>query len=226
MNAAARIGIMIEMHARDMLRRHVALVLLLLLPLAFYLTSAGNGTSALPTGGTSIAFAVGGATVFSALSSAEVDQRLVMGGYRPVELLLGRLLFLGPLGLLLAAAFSALMAAIAHPARPGLLGIAVALVAVQSVPFGLAVAALVPRELEGTLILIGVVGIQLAVHTETIVARMLPFYGSRHLIDVSVSGHGTILLPVLLSLAYGFGLLVIARVAIAPQLSVQRHALG
>ena len=225
MNAVARIGIMIEMHGRDMLRRHVALALLLLLPLAFYLTSAGNGTTALPTGGTSIAFAVAGATVFSALSSAEVDQRLVMGGYRPIELLLGRLLFLGPLGLVLAAAFAALMAAIAHPARPGLLGIAVAVVALQSVPFGLAVAALVPRELEGTLVLIGVVGIQLAVHTETIVARVLPFYGSRHLIDVSVTGHGPILLPLLAMLVYGLGLLVVARVAIGPRLSVQQHAL-
>lgn len=225
MNALVRIGIMIEMHGRDMLRRHMALVLLLLLPLTFYLTSAGNGTTALPTGGTSIAFAVAGATVFSALSSAEVDQRLVMGGYRPIELLLGRLLFLGPLGLLLAAAFSALMAAIADPDRPWLLGIAVALVAVQSVPFGLAVAALVPRELEATLILIGVVGIQLAVHTDTIVAKVLPFYGARHLIDVSVSGHGTILFPVLAMLAYGLGLLVIARVAIGPRLSVQQHAL-
>jgi hypothetical protein len=126
--------------------------------------------------------------------------------------------------LLLAAAFSALMAAIAHPARPWLLGIAVALVAVQSVPFGLAVAALVPRELEGTLVLIGVVGIQLAVHTDTIVAKVLPFYGSRHLIDVSVNGHGTLLFPLLMTLAYGLGLLVVARIAIGPRLSVQQHA--
>jgi hypothetical protein len=223
MRSIPRIGIMIEMHGRDMLRRHIALALLVALPLAFYLTSAGNGTDALPTGGTSIAFAVGGATLFSALSSAEVDQRLVMGGYRPIELLLGRVLFLGPLGLALAAAFSVLMVAIAHPERPWLLGIGVALVALQSVPLGLAIAALVPRELEGTLVLIGIVGIQLAVHTDSVVAKVLPYYGPRHLIDVSVSGSGAILLPLLTTAAYGLGLFVVARLAGGHRFTVRQH---
>jgi hypothetical protein len=88
---------MAEMHGRDLLRRPAALLLLLALPMAFYV-SAGDPDTAAGAGGVGMAFAVAGATLFSTISSAEVDRRLVLGGYRPVELVLGRLLFLGPLG--------------------------------------------------------------------------------------------------------------------------------
>ena len=54
------------------------------------------------------------------------------------------------------------MAIVSNPPRPWILGLAVAMVALVAVPFGLAIGALVPRELEATLILIGVVGIQLS----------------------------------------------------------------
>jgi hypothetical protein len=99
----------------------------------------------------------------------------------------------------------------------------VALVAIVSVPFGLAVGAIVPRELEGTLVLIGVVGIQLATRTDNVVSALLPFYGPRKIIEAGVDGSGAILWPLLLSLAYGVGLMVIARVFIGPRLAVQRH---
>src|SRR6185437_12101609 len=101
--------------------------------------------------------------LFSVLAAKEVDQRLVLTGFRPVELLFGRLLFLGPLGLVIGGGFSALMAIISGPARPWVMALGVAAVALQALAFGLAVGAIVPLELEGTLILIGVIGVQLAV---------------------------------------------------------------
>ncbi|HTR69379.1 MAG TPA: hypothetical protein VMH41_04030, partial [Mycobacteriales bacterium] len=116
-----RVGIMAEMHGRDLLRRHVAIALLVALPLSFYLSSINSGRDAVGTGGVAMAFAVGGATIFSALSSLAVDQRLVMSGYRPLELLLGRLLFLAPFGIVVAGLFTALMAPISHPQSPGVL---------------------------------------------------------------------------------------------------------
>jgi hypothetical protein len=40
----------------------------------------------------------------------------VLVGYRPLDLLVGRLLFLGPLGLTVAAGFGGLMIVVSHPA--------------------------------------------------------------------------------------------------------------
>lgn len=223
MTAPQRVAMMAEMHGRDLVRRHIALGLLVALPLCFYLSSASSaGDNAVAVGGVGMAFAVAGASLFSELSSAEVDQRLVLGGYRPFELLLGRLLFLGPLALLIAGGFTALMVAVSHPANGWLVLLGVAAVAMVSVPFGLAVGAGVARELEGTLVLIGVVGIQLAVAPDSMVAKLLPFYGPRRLIEAGVSG-GPVVGPLLLSIAYAVGLLLLARVFVGPRLGLVSH---
>ena len=225
MDALRRVVIMAEMHGRDLMRRHVALGLLVALPLCFYLASMGSGSRAVVAGGVGMAFSVSGATLFSLLSSEEVDQRLVLGGYRPLDLLLGRLGFLAPLGLAIATLFSALMLSISHPDRPWVAWLGVSLVAVQSIPFGLAVGAVVPKELEGTLVLIGVVGMQLAVEPDNAVAKVLPFYGPQQLIESSLlpSG-GPILWPVLLTLAYGLVLMGIARGFLGHRLEVTHHS--
>jgi hypothetical protein len=221
MNAAQRIAIMAEMHGRDLLRRHVAVGLLMALPLSFYLASHNAGRDSVPSGGIGMAFAVSGAALFSAISSLAVDQRLVLGGYHPGELLVGRLFFLGPLGLVIAALFAALMSVVSHPERPVLLGVAVGVVALQSVPFGLAVAAIVPRELEGTLVVIGVVGIQMATRGHGLVAKLLPFYGARRLIDTAVHGPGPIAGPLMQTALYGVGLLIVARAFMGRRLVVR-----
>jgi hypothetical protein len=220
-----RILIMAEMYGRDLTRRHAALALLVALPLSFYLASAGSGDNAVSAGGTGMAFAVSGATLFSILSSHEVDQRLVLGGYRPIELLLGRVLFLGPLGLVIAGGFSLLMGLVSHPDRPWVLFLGVAVVGLQSVPFGLAVGAALPHELEGTLVLIGVIGIQLAVSSTSTVAKVLPFYGPRRLVESSLAANGPILGPMIQTGLYALALLVIARIFVARRVAVERHEL-
>ncbi len=222
--AIRRVLTMGEMHGRDLLRHHVAIGLLIILPLSFYASSASEGgDDAFVAGGVGMAFSISGATLFSVLSSREVDQRLLLSGYRPFELLLGRLLFLGPFGFVIASGFAVLMSVVSHPERPWLLGFAVVMVAFQAVPFGLAVGAAVPRELEGTLVLIGVVGMQLAASPDALASKLLPFYGARQLIDVGASSQGEIVGPLLLSLGYGFVLLVVARLFLARHISIQRH---
>jgi hypothetical protein len=221
--ALRRVLIMAEMHGRDLTRRHVAMLLLVALPLSFYLASASSGTDAILAGGVGMAFSVSGATLFSVLSSTEVDQRLILGGYRPVDLLLGRLLFLGPLGLVIAGAFSVLMGSVSHPADPWLMFVGVAAVALMSIPFGLAVGAAVPRELEGTLILIGVVGMQLATSPDSVVAKVLPFYGPRQVIAAGVSGHGAVAGPLVLSVLYALALMVAARILMTSRVEVVTH---
>ncbi|MGB6057784.1 MAG: hypothetical protein WBF71_05930 [Microthrixaceae bacterium] len=216
---------MAEMHGRDLTRRHVSLFLLVLLPLCFYLASmSAHGAGPLIAGGIGMAFSVSGATLFSVLSSEEVDQRLVLGGYRPPELLLGRVMFLAPLGLLIGAGFSVLMAFVSDPHRPWVMAAGVSAVALQSIPFGLAVGAAVNRELEGTLLLIGVVGMQLATSPTSLVAKFLPFYGPAQLLETSVRANGPILVPALQTLVYGVALLIAARVFITRRVQVSRHA--
>ncbi len=223
MSSLRRIVIMAEMHGRDLTRRHAAIALLVALPLSFYFASMGSGATAVLAGGVGMSFSVSGATLFSILSSSEVDQRLVLGGYSPLELLLGRLLFLGPFGLMIAVSFSVLMALISHPARPLVLGLGVAVVALQSVPFGLAVGAALPRELEGTLVLIGVIGLQLSANPKSFIARILPFHSPRQIIASSLDAQGAIAAPLLQTAIYGLALLVVARVFVARRVDVRRH---
>jgi predicted nucleic acid-binding protein len=131
MKALSRVVMMAEMHGRDLVRRHAALGLLVALPLSFYLASAGDDSRAPVTGGIGMSFAVSGAALFSIMSARAVDQRLVLAGYRPLELLLGRVAFLGPLALSIAAGFAVLMARLSHPARIWIVVLGLATVALH-----------------------------------------------------------------------------------------------
>ena len=225
MSSLRRIAIMAEMHGRDLVHRHIALALLNALPLSFYLASAGEGQSAAGSGGVGMAFAISGAALFSVLSSRAADQRLVLCGYRPVEMLLGRLVFLAPMSLAISGGFSLVMVGVSHPTRPWVMTLGVAVVALQSVPFGLAVGSALPRELEGTLVLVGVVGVQLASRTDSVVSKMLPFYGPRRLLEAGLAPDGRILTPMVVTLCYAFALLVVARMFASRQIDITRHDL-
>jgi hypothetical protein len=157
-----------------------------------------------------MAFSIAGASIFAALTARPVDQRLVLAGYRPHELLLGRLLLLEAFGLLVAVLFSAVMALGSGPADPWALAAGVGLVAVTSVPFGLAVGALAPHELEGVLILIGVVGIQLTLQSTQAIAKVLPFWGAQRLINHSIDTTVSIGAAVPVGLVYAVLLLAAA----------------
>jgi hypothetical protein len=222
-SSIARIAVLAEMHGRDLLRRRAALVLLVLLPLSFYFSSGSNGGYAVSAGGIGMSFAVAGASLFSILSSAEVDQRLVLAGYRPLELLLGRLVFLVPLGLVISALFAIVMIPGSNPERPLVLLLGLAAVALVSVPFGLAVGAAVPRELEGTLVLIGIVGMQMAADIDAGMSKVLPFYGPRRLLVASLFDRSGLAGPGLQTLLYGLALLAVGWVFTARSVGVQRH---
>ena len=114
------------------------------------------------------------------------------------------------------------MVGLSHPARPWVLALGVAAVALESVPFGLAVGAAVPKELEGTLVLIGVVGMQMAVEVDSGLSRVLPFYGPRQLIEASLSPDAGLAVPIAQSLVYAVALLAIARIFLARRISVHR----
>ena len=215
------------MTARELARRPVALGLLTALPLAFYGSAANHSDHAAITGGLAMAFSMAGASIFAALTARPVDQRLILAGYHPSELLLGRLLVLELFGVAVAAIFSVVIVLGTGPAHPWVLAGGVGLVAFTSVPFGLAVGALAPHELEGVLILIGVVGVQLTLESTQTIAKLLPFWGPQRLIQHSIEGDVAIGTALPVGFAYALALLGLAAYishARAPSLERRRTA--
>ena len=205
-----RILVPAEMTGRELMRRGFALGLLTALPLAFYGASSHSGSDAVITGGIAMAFSIAGASIFAALTARPVDSRLALAGYHPYELLLGRLLLLEVFGVAVSGVFSVVMVCGTGPPHPWLVAAGVGLVAFTSVPFGLAVGALAPDELEGVLILIGVVGVQLTLQSTQTLAMVLPFWGAQRVLQHSIEGRVAIGAAVPVNLAWAAALFLAA----------------
>lgn len=213
-----------EVLGRDLLRRRLALVMLVALPVAFYAaTRWSEGGYAYTSGGMGISWSIAGAALYSALAARPVDRRLVLDGYRPAELLAGRVVVLMAFGLSLALAFGALMYGVAVPRDAMSLFVSLVLVAGIAVPFGLAIAALVPRELEGTLLLIGVVGIAMSLPSGSALEGVMPFGGPHRLLALASGRHGGFAPPVLRAVAWSVLLLALATAAWWERVHVTRH---
>jgi hypothetical protein len=173
-----------EMFGRDLARRALALLLLVALPVVFFVVSrASEGGHAFTAGGLGLSWAIAGASLFTALGARSVDQRLVLDGYRPVELLAAHLLLLDAAGVGLSAGFAALLVAVSGTPDLGALVLALVLVALIAVPLGLVLAVLVPHELEATLLLIGLIGIEMILPSGSATAGALPLGGPQALLD-------------------------------------------
>jgi hypothetical protein len=179
-SSVARVLTVTEMQAHDLRRRRVAIGLLVALPLAFYLSLLTDPEDPFlfVAGGIGMAWSVAGAALFSMLAARHIDPRLVLGGYRPHELLLGRLLLLEGSAVILLVGFSALIQILSPAKEPRALVVGLGLAALIGVAVGLAAAAVLPRELEGTLAIVGVVGVNMSVPPDVAFAPALPFYGA------------------------------------------------
>jgi len=205
-----RLVAMAAAHLLIMMRRRAALLALVALPLAFYGALYRHSAHAITVGGIASAFSAGGAAIFSMAPARDADRRLVLAGYRPWELLAGRLVPLWAGSLVISGVTATVMIAGTNPAHPGYVLAGVAAVGGIAVPLGLALGAVLPRELEATLVLIGCVGIQLTARTDSAVAKFLPFHAAGQLLDAStgtVTGIGS---RAALTAIYGAGLLAIA----------------
>jgi ABC-2 family transporter len=211
---------------RDLSRRGVALTLLTALPLAFYGASAGEAEHGVEVGGIAMAFSVAGAAIFAAMTARAVDQRLTLAGYSPLELLLGRLLVLVLLGFVVAAIFATVIAATSGISDFSALLGALVLVVVIGVPFGLAVGALAPRELEAVLVMVGVVGVQLSLIGTELVAKLLPFWGPHRLLNLATGDRIAALESALAGVGYGLGLLLAAALLLAQRIRIEAPVQG
>ncbi len=214
-----------EMFGRDLSRRWLALVLLVSLPAVFFVVSKISSTGhAFTAGGLGLSWAIAGASLFTALGARGVDQRLVFDGYRPVELLGAHLVLLDLAGFGLCALFGVLLVGVSGSSDVPALALALALVTLVAVPLGLVLAALVPYELEATLLLIGLVGIEMILPSESAAVGALPLGGPQELLDRAAGKPNP--LPVVTavsrSLAWMVGLTVLGTVIWAWRTRVAR----
>ena len=180
-----------EMTLREIVRRRTVIALLLLLPLSFYLIRrdqyVGQSVRSLFLG---IGWAVSTAALYSTIGARALEPRLRMAGYRTTELYLGRLGGLWTLGLLLAAPFFVLVRFDVPDVRYGAIALAMLCVVVVAAPFGMVIGYLLPREMEGTLLLLTAVALQMLIDPATTVAKLTPFWSSREIGTFAVDHTG------------------------------------
>ncbi|TNY35837.1 hypothetical protein [Thermomonospora catenispora] len=176
-----------EMTVREILRRRAVLVIILMLPLAFYLSRRGDHL------GQSIRFvclglgwALSTAALFSGSAARGLEPRLRLSGYGTGHLYAGRLAALWTLGLVLSAPYFLLIRVDADRVEHGAIALIMLLTVAVAAPFGLVLSVLVPRELEGTLLLLTVVGLQMMMDPAGSAARLLPFWFSREIATYAV----------------------------------------
>ncbi|TYK43941.1 hypothetical protein [Actinomadura decatromicini] len=199
-----------EMQARDLARRWVTLGLLFGLPATWYLAERASGAPwAIGAGALAMGWTSGAAALFAVLGGRRVDPRLVQAGYRAADILAGRFAVLLGLALAIAAAFGALILVCSRPDRPGRLFLGLALGGLVAVALGWALAAVLPHELEATLVLIGVAGISPT--APGAVAACLPFHALLRFTDVTVPPPAALPL-VVHGTAYACGLTAVALV--------------
>jgi hypothetical protein len=221
------------MHLRDLSRRRLALAIIVALPLVFYLSSEFQPTDPdverllaenpaeqaaadvwiLATGVIGAGWAIAVAALFVMIGARRFDQPLLLAGYQPTELLIGRVLAV--LGL--AAAITPVFALVIRTQREvglGTMTAAIALCAVIAVAIGVLTAAVVPREMEGVLLIIGVIGIQMSGDPQS----WMPLWGPSQLIrqasgvtDAASTGAGVVHAAVFASVLFGIGVYVWAR---------------
>jgi hypothetical protein len=184
------VAVIAEMTLRELGRRRAVLLLLVLLPLGFYLGRrdlTGQSVRFLVLG---LAWAVSTLALFSTTGARDLDSRLRVCGGRVRDLVVGRGVALLGVGTVLAAGFAVLVA-VDQDVRwfPGVLinlGIAVAL----GVPLGAFLGQVLPRELEGTLTLMVILAVQFLADPGTVVATLLPFWALREISSYAIDDVG------------------------------------
>ncbi len=181
---------MAEMTLRELLRRRGVLGLLLLVPLVFYLGRHDQAGQAIRFASLGVGFAVSTAALFSAVGGREIEPRLTLSGFRPRHLYLGRLIALLTAGLLISALYAVVVIVDQDVANPQAVSLELALTTLVAVPLGLLLGLAVPRDLEGTLLLISVIGAQMVIDPAKDAAKALPFWSTREIITYAVDGAG------------------------------------
>lgn len=164
-------------HMLELSRRRAALTMLVLLPLVFYWTSSSeNFAPTFATVGVGWAFSI--ATLFLTSGMRLLAPRLGLVGFSAAEQLIGRLLCAVGFGAIVATGLWLYIGRDEMIVNHRHLALSLLFSLTGAVAAGLAVGALVPREMEAMLLLIGMVGLQLVVDHQSTFAKILPLYAA------------------------------------------------
>jgi hypothetical protein len=173
---------------RAVVRRRLTVGLLVAMPITFYLAthdSVGRSVRALAFG---ISWAVSTVAFFATVSARSVDPRLKLAGWRGHDLLLGRVVGLGSAVLALTAAYATLVA-LDQPLRSvGAVIVTFGTTGIVAVAVGTVVGVLIAHEMEGTLVLFFLAGLQAIADPFDAWSRALPFWSSRELGTWAIDG--------------------------------------
>lgn len=180
-----------RMTLRALLRRRGAMAILLALPLVLYASrrdATGQSVRALMFG---LSWAISTVAFFAAVSAHELEPRLRLAGWRDRVLIAGRLGGLLVLGAALTSAFLLVVALDRTVHSLWMIEVDFVVTSVVAVAFGTALGAAVRRELEGSLVIFFVAGLQAVVHPYGRLAKFLPFWSSREIAPLGVDGPDT-----------------------------------
>ena len=175
---------------RAVLRRRLAVGILVLMPVAFYVVThdaVGRSVRSLAFG---VSWAVSTVAFFATVSAQDLEPRLVLAGWRRADLLAGRVLGLGAVVAALTLAFGLLVAVDQDVRSVGAVVVDFAVTGVVAVAVGTAVGTLIGKEMEGTLVLFFIAGLQAIANPFDTWSRALPFWSSRELGTWAVDGPG------------------------------------
>lgn len=175
---------------RELVGRRRALVLVIALPLAFYLVRLDTPGQAIRFLALGIGWAVATLSLFTHVSSRELDQRLAIVGASPSALIAGRQLALTTTGLALAGGYFALVALTQEVAHLWAVALLLGTSVLIAAPLGAAVSLLVPRELEGALALLSIMALQMLADPNGTAAKLLPLWSTREFTTYAVDPSG------------------------------------
>ena len=177
--AVARAGI------RELLRRRVAMGLLVALPAAFYLTNVGSSSASLFAAGLGVAWAAGAGALFTTQGAAVIEQRLRLTGFSRIELALGRSAVVVTIAITVSVVTIPMVWVISQPPKP--VGLVMGVVTMTAVAgsLGMLLGVVTSRDLESTIALIGVIGIDVSLANDDRFGYVLPLRGPIELMRYS-----------------------------------------
>lgn len=179
--SARAVAVVARLTVREVARRRVVLALLVLMPLAFYAARRdlqGQSVRMLALG---LGWAVSTLSLFVAAAARPMDLRVRLCGMPAAALVQGRQLAMTAIGLALGGGYAVLVALTQDVARYPAVVLLLVTTALIAAPLGAAVAAVLPRELEGALALLVVLAVQMLADPAGRLAKVLPFWSTREI---------------------------------------------
>ena len=168
-----------KIDVKETLRRPLALFLVFLLPMLFYLVRIDVQWQAIRLLAIGVGWAVATLSLFSGVVSSQLDRRLCVMGARPSVLFAGRHIAQTGIGLAVSGVYFAVVATTQDVVHLPAVGLLLATTVLVSVPLGALMSFAVARELEGALALLSVMALQLLVDPDGSKAKLLPLWSTR-----------------------------------------------